>query len=201
MPIDALFSTFVYRAQLPRFPLPQLEVEIEDVLGLDVAGRDWSAANYKNGFTSYATANQLHRMSPTFQLLERKTDQHVKKFATALDLDLKGGRLAMTNCWVNVMPANVHHGLHLHPLSVISGTFYVSVPKGSSAIKFEDPRLPSFMAAPPRRERARRENQTFVNYAPKAGSIILFESWLRHEVPLNSSRAPRVSVSFNYGWE
>lgn len=201
MSLERLFTTIVYQAALPRYPMKQLEAEIEDVLGLDVAGHDWSAENYKNGFTSYATANQLHRMSPTFHLLERKIDQHVKKYSDALDLDLKGGKLAMTNCWVNIMPPNAHHGLHLHPLSVISGTFYVSVPKGASTIKFEDPRLPGFMGSPPRKAKARRENRTFVNFSPKEGNIILFESWLRHEVPLNSSREPRVSVSFNYGWE
>jgi len=29
----------------------------------------------------------------------------------------------MTDCWVNVMPKQVVHGLHLHPLSTISGTY------------------------------------------------------------------------------
>jgi uncharacterized protein (TIGR02466 family) len=32
-----------------------------------------------------------------------------------------------------------------------------------------------------------------------AGAVVLFESWLRHEVPANPG-AERISVSFNYGW-
>jgi uncharacterized protein (TIGR02466 family) len=29
---------------------------------------------------------------------------------------------------------------------------------------------------------------------------VLFESWLRHEVPMHRCDAERVSVSFNYHW-
>ena len=31
----------------------------------------------------------------------------------------------MTDCWVNIMPRGTAHGLHLHPLATISGTYYV----------------------------------------------------------------------------
>jgi uncharacterized protein (TIGR02466 family) len=203
MSIERLFPTLLYRASLPvAIKLhDQFLVEIEDIAGLDVAGMHWSQENYRNGFTSYATANNLHRVSPTFGALEAQINLHVKKFSRALEMNLQGGTLVMTSCWVNIMPANVHHGSHLHPLSVISGTYYVSVPKGASAIKFEDPRLSALMGAPPKKENAKLSNKTFVEIAPKAGNLIMFESWLRHEVPMNTSREPRISVSFNYGWE
>jgi uncharacterized protein (TIGR02466 family) len=32
------------------------------------------------------------------------------------------------------------------------------------------------------------------------GDVLLWESWLRHEVPMNMSEEERISVSFNYGW-
>ena len=41
--------------------------------------------------------------------------------------------------WVNILPDGGFHAAHIHPLSVISGTFYVATPEGSSALKFEDP--------------------------------------------------------------
>jgi uncharacterized protein (TIGR02466 family) len=56
------------------------------------------------------------------------------------------------------------------------------------------------MASPPRKSNARPENQRFISLQPKAGEIILFESWMRHEVPPNSSKQERVSLSFNYDW-
>jgi uncharacterized protein (TIGR02466 family) len=56
------------------------------------------------------------------------------------------------------------------------------------------------MAAPPRRKDARREQQSFIYFAPAVGEVLLWESWLRHEVMLNQAEEERISVSFNYKW-
>jgi uncharacterized protein (TIGR02466 family) len=106
----------------------------------------------------------------------------------------------MTDCWVNLMGPGAVHGLHLHPLATISGTYYVRTPRGSSVLKFEDPRLDRMMAAPPRRADCRAENRTWIEVPAAAGRVVLFESWLRHEVPPNPTGRERVSISFNYGW-
>ncbi len=106
----------------------------------------------------------------------------------------------MTDCWLNVMPAGVVHSLHLHPASFISGTYYVELPKGVAALKVEDPRLSRLMAAPPRRARAPQPFRSFVEVPAKAGELVLFESWLRHEVPPARYTGERISISFNYGW-
>ena len=142
----------------------------------------------------------MHQLSPTFALLERRLNAHVAKFARTLELDLTGRSLAMTDCWVNIMPHQVVHGLHLHPLATISGTYYVKTPQGCPGLKFEDPRLDRFMAAPPRLSGSRAENRPWVVIPAQAGAVVLFESWLRHEVVPNPKSAERVSISFNYNW-
>jgi uncharacterized protein (TIGR02466 family) len=124
----------------------------------------------------------------------------VRTFARTLDFDLTGRKLAMTDCWVNVMTHQVVHGLHLHPLASLSGTYYVRTPRGCSGLKFEDPRLDRFMASPPRKARARRENRVWVTLPAEQGNLVLFESWLRHEVAPNPTEAERISISFNYSW-
>jgi uncharacterized protein (TIGR02466 family) len=200
------FATHIRRARL--FPAGkarqafhrQLLLEVEDLQALDGAGQRWSKEHYPNGFTSYGSANQLHKFSPTFARLEQRIDREVARFAKALDFDLGGKPLRMTNCWVNVMGRHSHHGLHLHPLSVVSGTYYVQSAPDSPALKFEDPRLPLFMGAPPRKARGKAENRVFLEIPAEPGSVVLFESWLRHEVPLQRGKKPRISVSFNYGW-
>ena len=83
---------------------------------------------------------------------------------------------------------------------MISGTTYVAMPKGTSAIKFEDPRLPMMMAAPTHTKEAREELRSFVYAKPQVGDVLLWESWLRHEVPMNMADEDRISVSFNYSW-
>ena len=74
------------------------------------------------------------------------------------------------------------------------------MPKGTSAIKFEDPRLAMMMASPSQKENARPELKNLIYMEPKLGEVLLWESWLRHEVQMNMADEERISVSFNYNW-
>ena len=204
MAIRSFFPTRIYTAALPGARAAALNRRLlAECLQLredDAAGVRWSQRNYPGGFTSYASASRMHQVSPTFGLLCKLIDAHVRRFVSELEFDLDGRQLVMTDCWVNVMPQGVMHSLHLHPLSVISGTYYVRVPRGAPGLKFEDPRLDRYMGAPPRKVDAEERNRAWVVMPAAAGSLLLFESWLRHEVVANPVRAERVSVSFNYGW-
>lgn len=204
MAIRALFPTLVYRRSLagrgwPRFNR-DLGDECQALAASDRAGRRWSASHYLGGYTSYGSLDRLHLVSPLFADLRRRLEPHVKAFARGLHYDLAGRTLAMTDCWLNVMPAGVVHSLHLHPASFISGTYYVAVPKGAGSLKVEDPRLSRLMAAPPRRADAPRAFRAHVSLPARSGDVLLFESWLRHEVPPARYAGERVSISFNYGW-
>ena len=204
MPIAVLFPTQIYRACLPPKQAKSLNAqllrEIHQLQHDDRAGRRWSAQSYPGGYTSYGSANRMHQVSPTFARLERLMARHLTAFAKALEFDVEARPLVMTDCWVNVMPHRVAHTLHLHPLSSVSGTYYVRVPAGAPGLKVEDPRLSRMMAAPPRRADAAPYNRPWVTLPAQSGDLLLFESWLRHEVPANRSRTQRVSVSFNYSW-
>lgn len=196
MPVRSCFPTLVYDAPLgaPALVRRLLE-EAGRIRKADDAGRAWCRRHYPSGFTSYASLNRLHRIFSTFMELEARLEGHVAAFARRLDWDLGRGRLAMTDCWVNVMPRGAAHGLHLHPLSVVSGTLYLRTPAGSPGLRVEDPRLDRLMAAPPR-----RRDRPHLVLPVRAGRVLLFESWLRHEVPPNLGAGERVSVSFNYQW-
>ena len=204
MAIQQFFPTQIYQAGLNqrnwRALNRRLLRECRALRGDDDAGRRWSARNYPAGYTSYSSAHRMHTLSPTFVALEHELDRHVARFTRALEFDLRGRRLAMTDCWVNIMGRGAAHGLHLHPLATISGTYYVQAPQGAPGIKFEDPRLERFMAAPPRVSRVTRANRAWVILPARSGQLVLFESWLRHEVASNPRVTERVSVSFNYSW-
>ena len=137
MPVRTLFPTMVYEARLPatgwRTFNRRLLQECLQTREDDVAGQRWSATRYPGGYTSYGSLCRMHTLSPTFAALERKLRRHVQSFARALEFDLEGRELAMTDCWINVMPRLVVHSLHLHPLSTISGTYYVRTPRGAPA--------------------------------------------------------------------
>jgi uncharacterized protein (TIGR02466 family) len=196
------FATPIYAAPLQPSGASLLNTKLrQECLQLrddDGAGQLWSSKNYSGGFTSYASANQMQRISPTFAHLEKRLNAHVARLARQLEFELGGRKLQMSDCWVNIMPRGVAHSLHLHPLSVISGTYYVQTPPGAPGLKFEDPRLDRFMAAPSRRADASMRNRAWIEMPAKAGGLLLFESWLRHEVMANPMRAERISISFNY---
>ncbi len=202
MAIRALFPTLIYKETISGPDFGRLNQDLADecrsLAASDAAGRRWSHRHYLGGYTSYGSLDRLHLVSSLFARLRRRIDPHVKAFARSLQYDLTGRSVAMTDCWANVMPAGVVHSLHLHPASFVSGTYYVEVPKGAGALKVEDPRLASQMAAPPRRADAPESFHSFVSLPARAGDLVLFESWLRHEVPPARFSGERISISFNY---
>lgn len=199
--IETLFPTRLYKTTLPDAALIADIAAASQALALDdAAGQLWCEKNGYPGYTSYASLNDLPWRFSEFKTLTKLIDAHVKAFAKALEFDLGGGKLVMDSLWVNILPEGGFHAAHIHPHSVISGTFYVAVPKSASALRFEDPRHAMMMAAPPRKAKAGRENQSFVSIAPESGTLLLWESWLRHDVPVNRAEKERISVSFNYNW-
>lgn len=204
MPVRTWFPTEIYCEPLQAAGLAKFNRELIDecrnLRDYDAAGRKWSAKNYPGGYTSYASMNELHRFSSTFAELEKKLLRHARAYARTLEFDLRGCTIRMTDCWVNIMPPTAAHSLHLHPLAFISGTYYVATPPGCSGLKFEDPRLDRFMAAPPRRTDCKPSHRAHITYPAEAGNVILFESWLRHEVAANRVEDERISISFNFNW-
>ena len=193
---DALFVTRLYRGRIS--VAQDLERTCLVLAAEDRAGQRWSREHGYGGYTSYASLNDLTRRPSVFETLEKAIAKQAAAFARELQFDMAGHRLALDSLWINVMEKGAIHAPHIHPHSVISGTYYVTVPPRSGAIRFEDPRLPMLMAAPPKKKNARAENRSFVDVEPKAGTLLLWESWLRHGVEPNRARTPRISVSFNY---
>lgn len=195
------FVTPLYRAPLSQdIDLDELEAACLSIAEDDEAGQTWCEEHGYAGYTSYASLSDLPWRFPIFSTLKTALDHHVAAFADQLHFDLGGGLLVLEDVWINILPEGGMHPSHIHPLSVVSGTTYVAMPGDASAIKFEDPRHSMMMASPPRRNEAPEELQSFVYLKPIAGEVLLWESWLRHEVPLNMSEDDRISVSFNYKW-
>jgi uncharacterized protein (TIGR02466 family) len=199
--IRSLFPTRLYHSTLSGIDTDELEASCYSIAEDDEAGQEWCEAEGYPGYTSYASLTDLPWRFPIFADITKQLDTHVAKFAEDLEFDLGGGKLVLEDIWINILPEGGIHTAHIHPHSVISGTTYVKLPEGTSAIKYEDPRLQMMMAAPPRKKDAREENRQFVYVRPEVGDVLLWESWLRHEVPMNMADDERISVSFNYKWD
>jgi uncharacterized protein (TIGR02466 family) len=185
----SLFATQLYHAELgDELLLGELAHSIRSLAADDAAGRRWSKEHRYAGYTSYASLNDLPKRDPAFADLAKLLTRHAASFARELSWDVKP---KLDSLWANLLKSGGQHSGHIHPHSIISGTFYVEVPKDSGPIRFEDPRLPLMMAAPPRAD-------TFVAIQPRPGLLLMWESWLRHEVLPGAGRGERLSISFNF---
>ncbi len=200
MTTRSLFATTLYQSRLSGIDLADLERTCLSVAEDDAAGQTWCEDNGFPGYTSYASLTDLPWRMPIFADLVKDLDAHVADFARDLSFDLGDKPLRLEDIWINILPEGGTHSGHIHPHSAISGTVYVAVPVGAGAIKFEDPRLGRMMAAPPRRKDAPDSMQPFIYVQPAPGDVLLWESWLRHEVPMNFAEDDRISISFNYAW-
>jgi uncharacterized protein (TIGR02466 family) len=198
--ITSLFPTQLYRIDnaSPANLVAALEVASHSLVETDKTGHRWCEKQGYPGYTSYGSKTQLGESHPAFRKLISIIDKHALAYARALHWDIGTSRPICDSLWVNVLPEGGSHAGHIHTNSVISGTFYVKVPPGAGPIMFEDPRYPLMMAAPPRKVSAPEELKSHAILKPESGTLLLWESWLRHEVPLNRAPGERISVSFNY---
>jgi len=187
----SLFVTRLYEADIAdEALLGDLAHSIRSLSRDDEAGLRWSSEHRYAGYTSYASLNDLPKRDPTFAEIAKLLVRHASAFAAECGFDLKH-KPKLDSLWVNLLKSGGQHSAHIHPHSIISGTFYVEAPKGSGAIRFEDPRLPLMMAAPPR-------PNMFVTVEPHPGLLLIWESWLRHEVLPGAGKGERLSISFNF---
>ena len=199
MTVQTLFPTLLRHAEIGdetlRASLEKVCWVLEDE---DEAGNDWCDSEGYDGYTSYASLDDLPERFPEIAELQSRLDKMATAFARDLHWDMQDQALELNGLWVNILGESGSHSGHIHPGSVISGTYYVTIPEGAGDLKFEDPRLGFMMAAPQPEDDAPETARRFVYVAPKQGHAIFWESWLRHEVMPNRSERPRLSISFNY---
>ena len=193
-----LFVSQLYEAEVADAGLlSDVARSIRSFAAEDQAGRRWSREHHYHGYTSYASLNDLPKRDPAFAEVAKLLARHAASFAAECAFDL-ARKPRLDSLWVNLLKSGGQLSGHIHPQSIISGTLYVEVPAQPGAIRFEDPRLPMMMAAPQRRKDAPQELQPFMSVEPRPGLLLMWESWLRHEVLPGTRRGDRLSISFNF---
>ncbi|MEK9696028.1 MAG: TIGR02466 family protein [Candidatus Poseidoniales archaeon] len=109
------------------------------------------------------------------------------------------GILRLDNMWINISGTRNSNNKHVHPNSIMSGVFYIKVPKTGypGNINFTHPYYQVLDLA--WGDIGCHDAQTWreVGYTPEVGKIVLFPSWAEHYVERNDSNEWRISLSFN----
>jgi uncharacterized protein (TIGR02466 family) len=103
----------------------------------------------------------------------------------------------ITGMWAVVNSPGSSNRLHNHPFNYLSGVFYLQVPKDSGSLIFHDPRPQSEVLSPPKKQGENLHTAHRVTWEPKQNDLLVFPSWLQHEVEINNSQEERIVISFN----
>lgn len=152
--------------------------------------------------TAYQTQNFFEQKHPAVDWLHQCINKTIGDYLTqsgvsvSVQWDLQG--------WANINRTGDYHGLHNHPHSYLSGTYYVSTPSqpvtaqqrndvNPGDISFFDPRPQANMTAIAGDPQIDPEHRV----TPCGGMLLLWPSFLHHAVHPNFAQAARVSISFN----
>lgn len=145
-----------------------------------------------NTYNTLGTLNLLTDVA--FNNLIEAVESHVNAYTTCL------GSVYRYKCheaWANISYQNSYQEYHAHCGCTISAVYYANMPEGSSGIYFESPTEPDMM---PLNNISIQNPSNFQNcsYNPKAGTLIIFRSYLKHMVPMCQNTDPRITIAFNF---
>jgi uncharacterized protein (TIGR02466 family) len=182
-----LFPTRIWQAH-PASLAPLLESWVKVVLAMRAADPKPAGRTVRQGWNSEDMA-VLER--PDFAALK-----HAIRAACASALGEMGrSNIAYSlQSWINLHDRGGFNFLHMHEGSLLSGSFYLSVPPGAGAFVIRDPRPGvlhgSVKGGVP-------NGHADVHLAPSTGLLVLFPCWMEHYVEPHDSDDPRITIAFN----
>jgi uncharacterized protein (TIGR02466 family) len=192
-----LFPTWIYLCQEgPRHLNPGLEA-----LAYRLMQDERNATRRTNDGGWHYAWDLFELEEPVVAHFRREMEQHVQgflhHFRPAARRKPDQFRL---HGWINVNRAGHANVLHCHPGCFLSGTYYVKVPEAmrGGEIVFRDPRGPAVaMYETPGIELPWVGTGMGMPFAPTAGHLLLFPSWLEHRVERFEGTGDRISIAFN----
>lgn len=128
----------------------------------------------------------LPEVQRLMDIMNEATDTYLGELGVPHETVLRRSHDVSQDAWATVHSHNVFHAAHLHEDSLVSGVYYLKLPPNSGPIAFYDARGPH----PP------FDNDLSVN--PRHGDIVLFPSWLVHQVMPTTGTSTRMSIAVNF---
>lgn len=140
-------------------------------------------------------SNDLYEKDGELKELTNIINSRIQNLAVNFDYSKD---LQICNYWININKRNNKNVPHTHPISLISAVYYVKVPENSGEIIFHTP-LQNYdeFISENIVKKYNAYNSSIYTYQPKEGDLLLFPSWLSHNVSANQTEEERISIAFN----
>jgi len=113
-----------------------------------------------------------------------------------MDWDLETQIVKITSMWSIINNKDAFNEKHHHGNSALSAAYYVKAEQNAGNIVFYDPRQANVFHHPTSKQ-VNSVNAQVQSVTPKAGTLVLFPSYLEHKVNPNLSNEERIVISFN----
>jgi uncharacterized protein (TIGR02466 family) len=182
-----ILPTRIWQARLETL-IPQLGNWVKVVLAMRAAAPKPAGRTVRQGWNSEDMA-----------VLERHDFAALKQAiraacASALGEMRQDNTAFVLQSWINMHDRGGFNFLHMHEGSLLSGSFYLSVPPGSGQFVFRDPR-PGVIHGSVKGGVPNGHGDVHLN--PSAGLLVLFPCWMEHYVEPHDSDEPRIAIGFN----
>ena len=149
----------------------------------------------KTNMNGWHSQTNMHQM-PQFKLL---VDELFKMQHKIFKEEWLNSKPRLGNMWANINYPGGYNKPHIHPNSLFSGVYYVQSEPNSGKLVCNDPR-PGIQSNMPTRVNGQPPKHLWreVHIEPRVNRILMFPSWLWHNVEPNESNNIRISVSFNF---
>ena len=113
-----------------------------------------------------------------------------------MNWDLETQIAKITSMWSIINNKDAFNEKHHHGNSALSAAYYVKAEQNAGNIVFYDPRQANVFHHPTSKQ-VNGVNAQVQSVTPKAGTLVLFPSYLEHKVNPNLSNDERIVISFN----
>jgi uncharacterized protein (TIGR02466 family) len=184
--IHGLFPCPVYIIKRDSIVSPKEKKEIGTII------QEGMHKNYGN-----TTSNNSYIFNSKLKNIKQFCEQQLKIYIEEVISPEEELDFYITQSWLNITKPGEYHHEHSHQNSIISGVFYVSTEDNDNIMMTDlNLKLKQFFHFPPKEYNI--WNSSTWNFLAKNNELILFPSWLTHQVNSNEKgTTDRISISFN----
>ena len=121
------------------------------------------------------------------------------QFGSIMSYKFGDKNMHLNDCWLNIYTAGHSQDTHVHQNNLISAVYFVAAPAGCSGLMFYSPR--QYAMIQPDLTEITPINAIQTEYTPSPGDLVLFDSAVKHSVPVNETEAERITIAMNFSLE